>query len=559
MVRSVLLLIGVMVLSPSVPATEVQKPNIILITVDAFRPDRLGCLGYPRPLLATVDSLAAQGVVFESAFSSAAWTSPGLISFLTGRHEPAHGVDTREKSLSGAVSTLAGELVKAGYTAPDLCYLIGSPNYQNLGFNEFDRKQEFLTAGHDIIFRWLTEYAEEQQPFFLYYHYRDLHQPYDPGAPFDTLYLPGGEPPVDPVARTRFEKVRTALLLPPGEITYEQADTGWVRGLYDGQVAEMDQRFFRPLCATVRDLHIADNTVIVISADHGEELLDHGSVGHASTSLSSMLYDECIRIPLILCYPRVFRAGHIAAEQVQNIDVMPTLLDLIQRPIPAGVQGGSLLPLLTGGTLPQQPVYVSSVLGGYQATREMQRIHLRAVRTPRWKLMRRDALDEGARRWLFDIQEDPKELIDMHQSNMAVADSLEALLEAWLAQCRALYRQPLWAGSAERAAGAAVRPVVTSPLNGDSLSFHAVAGRLGVSLETPGYGDYDIEYNVGYGAYHVEGRLPCSPDGVLFGPFTPEFWNTLVGYNPWEFRVLPTGRPDLATEWIIFYLKPVAG
>jgi hypothetical protein len=204
-----------------------------------------------------------------------------------------------------------------------------------------------------------------------------------------------------------------------------------------------------------------------------------------------------------------------------------------------------------------EAVFVSSVLGGYQATRKMQGIRLRAVRTPRWKLMRRDTRDEGADRWLFDLQGDPLELVDVSKLRASIADSLEALLEAWLARCRSLYRQPLWSGSTERKPGAAVRPVVTSPLHGDSLSFREVAGRLGVRIETPGYGDYDIEYNVGLGAYHVEGTLPCAPDGVLFGPFTPEFWNTLVRYNPWKFRVLPSGRAELCTDWITFNLRPM--
>jgi hypothetical protein len=216
-----------------------------------------------------------------------------------------------------------------------------------------------------------------------------------------------------------------------------------------------------------------------------------------------------------------------------------------------------LLPALEGKKMPQTVVFVSSVLGGYQATREMQRVHLRAVRTPRWKLMRRDTRDVGAERWLFDLQDDSFEEHDVSEVHAAIADSLEAMLEAWLSECRSLYRQPLWAGSSGRVQGAAVRPIVTSPLDGDSISFHDVGGRLGVHLETPGYGNYDIEYNVGVGVYHVEGTLPCSPDGVLFGPFTPEFWNTLTGYNPWAFRVMPTGRDELSTEWITFNLRPV--
>jgi len=538
----------------AVVTTHADPPNILLVTVDALRPDRLATTRHGTPLTPTLDSLASTGIRFTNAFTAAAWTSPGLVSCLTGRHEPAHGVDTREKSLSPHIATLAGELVAAGYHAPDICYLIGSPNYQNLGFQTFPKKQEFLTAGHEILFRWLDEYALSHQPFFLFYHYRDLHQPYNPSPPFDSLFLPGHAPPRDDAALQRFNAVKTALLLPEGRISFVPSDSGWVRGLYDGEVAEADARFFRPLFDRLRRMGIADNTLVVVSADHGEELLEHGNVGHASTSLTSTLYDEELRIPLIIVWPGALHGGAVADDLVQAVDVMPTVLDLAGVPLPDGMQGRSLTRALRGERLPPVPVYVSSVLGGYQATTEMQRIRLRAVRTDHWKLVRRDE-PTGSSRQLFDISVDPAELSECAVQQPEVADSLEGLLEGWLGRCRALHRQPMWAGDASRK-GRDVRPTVLSPSSGDTLSFVTCNGRLGVRLDPAGMGDVDIEYSVGRGPYHVEGMIPSAPDGVLFGPFTPAFWNTLVRYNPWAFRVLPSAHPELATDWVTFHLHP---
>ncbi|MCU0611870.1 MAG: sulfatase [Candidatus Eisenbacteria bacterium] len=550
--RRIPAVIGLLLVASPIGASQ---PNVLLITVDALRPDRLGCMDYPHRLTPTLDSLAAAGTVFTNAFTSSAWTSPALVSCLTGRHEPAHGVDTREKSLAPGVPTLPGELVKAGYHAPDVCYLVGSPNYQNLDFQAFDRKQEFLTAGHEIMFRWLETYAPSHQPFFLYYHYRDLHQPYAPSPPFDTRYLPDQRPPDDPEALARFTAVRTALLLPEGRLAFSPSDTGWVRGLYDGEVAEADARFFRPLLHQLRMLGIAENTLVIISADHGEELLEHGNVGHASTSLTSTLYDEELRIPLIVSWPAATTVGHVVRDMVQLVDVMPTVLDLTGIPVPEGIQGRSLRPLIEGEGLAPRPVYVSSVLGGYQATAQMQGIRLRAVRTDRWKLVRRDDQTLGSSRTLYDLAHDPSERVDCTTTHAGVADSLEGLLETWLARCRTLYRQPLWAGGEGRQ-GSAVRPTVLSPQTGDSLRFDSSKGMLGVRLQGTGAGDYDIQYSVGTGSYHVEGVIPSAPDGVFYGPFTPTFWNTLVGYNPWAFRVMPSGRSDLATDWVTFYLQP---
>ncbi|MBN1424884.1 sulfatase [Candidatus Fermentibacteria bacterium] len=530
-----------------------ETPNVVLITVDALRPDRLGSMGYWKPLTPTLDSLASSGTMFTNAFANSAWTSASLVSCLTGRHEPAHGVDTREKSLSRAVATLAGVLADAGYHAPDICYLVGSPNYQNLRFHDFPQKQEFLTTGHDILFRWLDDYATSNQPFFLYYHFRDLHQPYNPSPPFDSLFMPQ-DVPRDPATQERIATVRNALLLPEGKLSFAATDTGWVRGLYDGQVAEADSLFFQPLFHRFRSLGIDSNTVVIISADHGEELLEHGNIGHASTSLTSTLYDEELRIPLIVSWPQGLQGGQRSKDLVQLVDIMPTVLDLVGVPIPEGVQGRSLTPLLKGMPLPPQPVFVSSVLGGYQATAQMQGIRLRAVRTDRWKLVRRDEAAASTRQ-LFHIESDPMELSECSALHPGMADSLEGLLESWLARCRSLYRAPLWAHDS-RDQGPAVRPVIISPQPGDSLAFAASDGRLGVRLNAEGRGDMNIEYVVGEGTYRVEGAIPSEPDGVLFGPFTPTFWNTLSHYNPWAFRVVPAGHPDLATPWVTFFVKP---
>lgn len=529
-----------------------ETPNVVLISVDALRPDRLGSMGYWKPLTPTLDSLASSGALFTNAFTSSAWTSPALVSCLTGRHEPAHGVDTREKSLSAEVATLAGTLAAVGYHAPDICYLIGSPNYQNLGFQDFPEKHQFLTAGHDILFRWLDDYAASSRPFFLYYHFRDLHQPYDPSPPFDSLFMPG-DLPRDPASLERMAVVRSALLLPEGRTEFAPSDTGWVRGLYDGQVAEADARFFRPLFHRIRSLGIANTTLVIVTADHGEELLERGNIGHASTSLTSTLFDEELRVPLIISWPGRVPGGLRADDFVQLVDIMPTVLNLAGIAIPDGIQGRSLAPLLEGEPLEPQPVMVSSVLGGYQATATMQGIRLRAVRTGEWKLVRRDE-PAASTRQLFNVAHDPMELSECAAMYPVIADSMEGLLESWLARCRTLYRAPLWAHG-EGQAGMAVRPTITYPQSGDSLGFAASDGRLGVRLSAQGGGGMNIEYRVGEGAYRVEGTIPSEPDGVLFGPFTPSFWNTLSQYNPWSFRVVPAGRPELATAWVTFYVR----
>jgi len=536
-------------------ASAADNPNIILISVDALRPDHLGCYGYHRDTSPTLDSLANHGIIFENAFSSAAWTSPGLISLLTGRSEPAHGVTTREKNLTPGTSTIAAELRKHGYHAPDICYLIGAPNYQNLGFEEFPQKADLLTVGHDILFHWLREYATRSQPFFLYYHYRDLHQPYNPGTPFDTMFLPDGKPPTDPVVRERFETVRNALLLPSGSINFEPGDTSWITGLYDGELAQFDRQFLWPVITKLRTLGIDSNTMVIITADHGEELLDHGAVGHASTSLTSSIFDECLRIPLIIVPPRRDNNPIREHSLVSIIDVMPTILDYLSLDIPDDVQGHPLTAAFRGGKIENNMIFVSSVLGGYQATKEMQQIHLRAVRTPFWKLIRRDVTTEGSTRWLYDLTGDPGEHVDVSSDYHEIADSLEARLIQWLEESRRIYSTPLWA--TPDAGEDVSTPTILYPQHGDSLLFKETRGSIEVRLSTTGGSRYTIGYTVGTDEYHVEGTIDSTPEGVRFGPFSPTFWSTLVRYNPWTFRVFPEGKPEMTTDWITFYLSPV--
>ena len=179
---------------------EGQRPNILLITVDTFRPDHLSYYGYPRETSPELDRFSGEGVFFRQAFTTSGWTAPGLISIHTSLYAPAHAVDVRGKSLDPGVTTLAEALRGAGYRAPDIFFLTDIPNFKHLGFEPYSDRNKHLKHGDEILFRWLRDEAAVSPstdstgaataPFFLYYHYRDLHQPYAPGSAYEALYTP---------------------------------------------------------------------------------------------------------------------------------------------------------------------------------------------------------------------------------------------------------------------------------------------------------------------------------------------------------------------------------
>lgn len=537
-----------------------DRPNIILVTVDTFRPDHIGYDGYRRDTSPYLDSLSAEGVYFRRAFTTSGWTSPGLVSILTSLYAPAHGVDIRGRTLDPSVTTLAQALRAAGYRAPDIFFLSDIPNFQNLGFEPYARRSQYVSDGDEILFRWLEEEAgASDQPFFLYHHYRDLHQPYAPGPEYEELFAADAfghaYNPLSWVrrflAREKVDLVQREVVLPRGIIDFAPWDKAWVSALYDGQIRRLDDQLFARLRRVLRERALAERTIVVVSADHGEELLEHGVIGHVSTFKEGRLSDEIIRIPLILWAPGRLPAGRVVDDLVQCIDIMPTLLDAVGAPIPDGVQGRSLMPLLAGQSLPPRPVFLETSTGGFTATLEQYAQRTRAVRTQRWKLVWHTPGDAVE---LYDLAADPGEQEEVAASHPAQVDSLRALLETWVRT------HPRARGPAQPPASpapVAAAPVeVRYPADGDALQYAGAEQTIRLHWTGPPAGAYVIEYEVGEGVYHLEGSLEVSSSDPSYGPFHADFWNSLVLYNPWRFRVYPLGQPQAASPWVSFRLDP---
>ena len=352
---------------PRLPA-QPEMPNVLLIVVDTLRADHLGAYGYSRPTSPNIDRLAEQGVVFEQAISQAPWTAASMASLMTGLYPSVHGLDSGARwgpgqqsaggklpfavqaALSSSQLTLAEVLRRSGYSTAGFV----SNVYVNSifgfaqGFDVYD--DEHRKYSRDIasvkrrggettrrVFRWLK--GGVQEPFFLFVHYNDPHWPYNPPEPFGAEFVSDYEGELTP-AQTTAVVERQGMPV----TGLSKSDLAYIVGLYDGEIQYVDHHVGR-LLEKVDGAQLERDLLVVFVSDHGEEFLDHGATSHGYT-----LYEEQIRVPLILRYPGHLSAGRINA-QVRLIDVLPTIVSV------AGIdstglilQGQSLLPLATGAS-----------------------------------------------------------------------------------------------------------------------------------------------------------------------------------------------------------------
>ncbi|MCZ6635682.1 MAG: VanZ family protein [bacterium] len=527
-----------------------EKLNVLLITVDTFRPDHLSGYGYGRKTSPELDRLMGEGVRFAQAMSSSSWTTPGLLSVLTGQFAPTHGVDVRGKSLRPGTPTMGSVLRDAGYAVPDILYLSSIPNFQNLGLtNSYAERDRFLPNGDEVLFKALEAYRDST--FFLYYHYRNLHLPYNPSPPYDRMFTPQGFGPSD-FAGDRVKVIRENVTIPQGSILLETADQEWIVGLYDGQIREMDEHFFKPLRETLFQLGLYEKTLVIVTADHGEELMEHGFIGHPSTSFKGTAYDEVLHIPLSLTCPSLLPAGRVVKQQVQNVDILPTVLDLLHLPIPETVQGRSLVRLIREEEDGEKPVFAETTPGGYQATPEMMKTRIRAMRTSSWKLIHTHGPRED-RYELYDLKQDPEERFEVSGQHPEVLTQMQAALHRWV-----LASQSRPVPEAVTGQIVAVRdPIrVLFPAHGDTFRYVDVGKAVSVRWSGPDAALYTLEYRVGKGNYHLEGSMPIQGNTSRYGPFTEEMWNMLSLYNPWAFRVSVAGTPEVTSSWVGFSILP---
>ena len=337
--------------SPAGPsaAAPAERPNLVLYVVDTLRADHLGCYGYGRPTSPRLDEFARESVRFAEARAQSSWTKPAMATILTGLHPVTHGAERRNQGIASEARTLAERLSAAGYdtamftTNPTVVEKFGFGR----GFDRFEyvhqlqgrkRRSVDSAAMHRAAAAWLDGRAAPERPFFLVVHTLDPHDPYRPQEPYRSRFAPG----VDVAAACCFRGERLEALSAEQAVIRRRDSLA----LYDGEIAQNDASFGR-LVDDLRARGLLDRSAVVFTSDHGEEFHEHGGWRHAES-----LFEEVLRVPLVVRLPGGGSAGATVADPADQIDIAPTLLDLAGVAAPPELPGASLLPVIGGGTSP---------------------------------------------------------------------------------------------------------------------------------------------------------------------------------------------------------------
>ncbi len=397
------------------------RPNILLVVVDTLRADHLGFMGYPKPTSPHLDNFATDTIIFSQALAHAPWTSPSVAALLTSQYPGALGfADSKEPARpDDEVLYLAEILRNQGYptTAIVSHTYIGS----RLGFDQgFERFEESDARGPDYVSSAsVTDKAvhflegQGEKPFFLLLHYFDPHFAYQLHEEFnfDPDYegdVQSGESYGKLLQRARNE-------------TLSEDDVTFIRALYDSEIRFTDQHLGR-LFKHLRDRDLYDDTLIIFTADHGEAFLDRKDrwIGHGKT-----LFQELIHVPLAIKLPASEGAGTIVNTPVGLIDVVPTLLELFDIPLPNRHRfEGSVLPLNdldVLSQLPPTPVFSETLA---------RNRWLQSVVEGQWKLILNR---ETQKLRLFDLAADPLETTNLADREPATTRRLMGALRSWSA------------------------------------------------------------------------------------------------------------------------------
>lgn len=364
--------------------------NVLLVTLDTTRADRIGCYGYPAARTPNLDALASGGVRFANAYTSVPLTLPSHASILTGQTPPVHGVrNNGAYVLDRARITLAELLKQRGYATAAFVasFSVDSRFGLDQGFDVYDddfqagapfkalNAERRAEQVYEEFAAWVDE--SPPQPFLGWVHFFDPHLPYSPPEPYS-----------------------------------EQLENP-----YDGEIAYMDFMLGRVL-RKLRDRGVLERTLVVIAGDHGEGFGEKGESGHGV-----FVYDETLRVPLLLMAESRLPAGRVVDARVRLIDVLPTVLDLLDLPAPEAVEGVSLLSRIERRRSPDLDTYVETLY----PRENFGWAPLTGWISGPWKYV------HAPRAELYDLAGDPREERNRAADRESVATRLRSGLESYLA------------------------------------------------------------------------------------------------------------------------------
>jgi len=402
----------------SIPSSS--TPNIILITIDTLRVDHLSYYGYSRQTSPFIDSLARDAVVFTHAYSTSSWTAPSMASIFTGLYPREHGVMhgvaqgpsatiVGQEMLFDGFSTIAEILKKDGYTTFGVSsngHLSRGTGFAR-GFDYFDTHWFMKSPASNLsIKKWLKN-IHATSKYFLWIHYFDPHNPYAPRLPWYKTYI---------TQSNSYSKWLQEVIPNPKEFLEElKQDTKGLNVLkdrYDSEINYCDY-YIKELLTL---LHPNDNTIIIITADHGEAFLEHGQLLHGDT-----LYEEEIRVPLIIKFPPKMGLVKTLEQPVSNRNILATLVDFVGTKADKKIPGVSLMPLISSlSNQAPEDIYFELDWNGW----------FKGVRSKNWKFLLKGQKEQE--KLLFNLSMDPSEQNNLAHQHSELLKLLDSRLTNWL-------------------------------------------------------------------------------------------------------------------------------
>lgn len=392
-------------------------PNVILISIDATRADHLSCYGYKRKTSPTIDKLANEGVLFSNMFVQRGLTWPSLTSIMTSLYPVNHGVRDNGQMLSPSIISLAEILKNNGYICSAFLANAGGGVWRGFDYKISTHLDDVKITQEAI--KWLKNNSKKR--IFLWIHYFQPHKPYQPPKPYNNIFDPdyAGE-------MNGSHKQMDEITL--NKIKLNEADLNHILSLYDGSILFVDEQI-KQLLTAIKSLGIEKNSLIIVTADHGEDLYQHNFYFYHVASI----YDSSLHVPFIIRLPNKVPKNMRIAEVVESIDIAPTTLELVNIPAPRCFEGVSLTPF----------IFSKNKTNNFSYAYSEWKDKILSIRTDRYRYIFNPGFHpkciEGAtedtypieKEELYDIIKDPKESNNIISTNPDIAYELMKKLSDW--------------------------------------------------------------------------------------------------------------------------------
>jgi len=530
--RVLLIVTAVLIVVTVRDLTRDRSFNVVILTIDSLRSSDFTAKSAP-----VFFSTMQEALTPREHRTVSAWTAPNIIAILSGLSPFDQGVHARGQFISQNVQTPLGQLADQGWKVGNVQAFAKTDVFQNLGIT-VDTGQGWKS--------WLADRQRNGEKFVFWHHYLDVHLPYSPASASVQADLPS----LSRDQQSRIDIVRTRSAIPVGSVDFEAQDQPLIHDLYLSGIQQFD-RWFTVFWRHFTKLGLDQDTILIVTADHGEELLERGRVGHASTTHDASLHEEIVNIPLFVLLPRRHpwrqTGGQFGADlSTDHLDIMPTMLSLMGISAPQSLPGRDL-------TVDQstRQWFAYSSKGGYgEPDPHNISSFVAATMNESCKLTVRVEDGEIVAHGMYDLLSDRLELTNLLNSSPQrgqgarcgrnMDESVRQRLNEKISTAH------LFESRQERVADGQDVPVLLWPKPSTRLGYDELAGRFAIEWSGDPSASYILGYELGESPFSLSGEMRVEGTRKEFGDVDRHYWETwVVPYGKARIKI----RAEGAQQW----------